>query len=317
MNTPYSPGSLALRLIAVLILVTAVADTSWAQITSATLAGTIKDETGGILPGVDIVAKNVDTGQSRTLVTNAEGAYTITGLPPGKYEVRASLQGFGTVAETIQLTVGQQAGLNLTLKVGATQENVTVTASALIVDTQSSALSALVPEKTIEELPLNGRNYINLATLQPGIINFTEKSGTSSSTRGVQLNINGMGGRSNSFLIDGANMKGYAGIATVTAANSTLGVDTIREFRVVTNAFSADYGRAMGGVISLATKSGSNSFHGSGFEFFRDSKLDAPNYFDPADASGDKQAPPFKRNQYRWIVRRTAQAEQGVLFRGV
>ena len=114
----------------------------------------------------------------------------------------------------------------------------------------------------------------------------------------MQLNINGMGGRSNSFLIDGANMKGYAGIATVTAADSTLGVDTIREFRVVTNAFSADYGRAMGGVISIATKSGTNAFHGSAFEFFRDSKFDAPNYFDPADASGNKQAPPFKRNQF-------------------
>jgi hypothetical protein len=298
MKRSRSLGSPAARIIAALVLVVAVAATSWAQITSATLSGTIKDETGGILPGVDVVAKNLDTGQSRTVVTNGEGAYTFTGLGPGKYEVRASLQGFNTIAEAIQLTVGQQAGLNLLLKVGTTQENVTVTASALIVDTQSSALSALVPEKTIEELPLNGRNYIGLATLQPGIINFTEKSGSSSSTRGVQLNINGMGGRSNSFLIDGANMKGYAGIATVTAANSTLGVDTIREFRVVTNAFSADYGRAMGGVISIASKAGSNAFHGSGFEFFRDSKLDAPNYFDPADASGTKQAPPFKRNQY-------------------
>src|SRR4029077_8191889 len=191
----------------------------------------------------------------------------------------------------------QEAALNITLEVGATEESVTVAANALFVDTRSSALSALVPEKTIEELPLNGRNYINLATLQPGIINFTEKSGTSSSTRGVQLNINGMGGRSNSFLIDGANMKGYARIATVTAADSTLGVDTIREFRVVTNAFSADYGRAMGGVISIATKSGSNDFHGSAFEFFRDSRFDAPNYFDPVDGSGRKQAPPFKRNQ--------------------
>src|SRR5713226_815786 len=112
------------------------------------------------------------------------------------------------------------------------------------------------------------------------------------STRGVQLNINGMGGRSNSFLIDGANMKGYAGIATVTAADSTLGVDTIREFRVVTNALSADYGRAMGGVISIATKSGSNDFHGSAFEFFRDSTFDAPSYFDVGDP------PPFTRNQY-------------------
>src|SRR4029077_17248994 len=186
----------------------------------------------------------------------------------------------------------QEAALNITLEVGATEESVTVAANALFVDTRSSALSALVPEKTIEELPLNGRNYINLATLQPGIINFTEKSGTSSSTRGVQLNINGMGCRSNSFLMDGANMRGYAGIATVSAADSTLGVDTIQEFRVVTNAFSADYGRAMGGVINIATKSGTNGLHGSGFEFFRNSKMDARNFFDVGDV------PPFTRHQY-------------------
>ena len=287
-----------IRILVAVLSVGALAVPAAAQITSATVSGTITDETGGILPGVDIAAKNIDTGLSRTFVSTAEGSFTIAGLPPGKYEVRASLQGFGSTVETIQLTVGEQAGLNLVLKVGTAQESITVTGTAgTLVDTQSSALSALVLEKTIEELPLNGRNYIGLATLQPGIINFTEK-GSSSSTRGTQLNINGMGGRSNSFLIDGANMRGYAGVATVTAADSTLGVDTIREFRVVTNAFSADYGRAMGGVISIATKSGSNALHGSAFEFFRDSTFDSPNYFDPVDASGDKQAPPFTRHQF-------------------
>src|SRR5207245_4893217 len=137
-----------------------------------------------------------------------------------------------------------------------------------------------------------GHNDTYVATHQPGIVNFTEKAGTAPATRGLQLNINGMGGRSNSFLIDGANMKGYAGIATVTAADTTLGVETIREFRVVTNSFSADYGRAMGGVINIATKSGSNELHGSGFEFFRDSKMDARNFFDVG------AAPPFTRHQY-------------------
>src|SRR5260221_9263866 len=281
-----------LRSLVILVIVFSSASTGFAQITAATMSGTIKDETGGVLPGADVVAKNLDTGLSRSTVSNADGGFTLAGLPPGRYEVRVALQGFATNAQTVELAVAQQAGLTVTLKVGATEESVTVTAGAVLVDTQSSALSALVPEKTIEELPLNGRNYISLATLQPGIINFTEKSGTSSSTRGVQLNINGMGGRSNSFLIDGANMKGYAGIATVTAADSTLGVDTIPEFRVVTNAFSADYGRAMGGVISIATKSGANDYHGSTFEFFRDSKFDAPNYFDVGDA------PPFTRNQF-------------------
>jgi hypothetical protein len=281
-----------IRSLAGLALVFTCASPAFAQITAATISGTVKDETGGVLPGADIVAKNLDTGMSRASVSNGDGAFTLAGLAPGRYEVRVTLQGFNTSAQNIEVAVAQQAGLNVTLKVGTTQESVTVTASSILVDTRSSALSALVPEKTIEELPLNGRNYINLATLQPGIINFTEKSGTSSSTRGVQLNINGMGGRSNSFLIDGANMKGYAGIATVTAADSTLGVDTIREFRVATNAFSADYGRAMGGVISIATKSGGNEFHGSAFEFYRDSQFDAPNYFDVGGP------PPFKRHQY-------------------
>src|SRR5207247_3263223 len=162
--------------------------------------------------------------------------------------------------------------------------------------TRTSALSAIVLKKTIEELPLNGRNYIMLATLQPGIVQFTEKLTTSPAQRGVSLNINGMGGRSNSFLIDGANMRGYAGMATVTASDSTLGVETIQEFRVVTNAFSADYGRAMGGVVSIATKSGSNQVHGSGFEFFRDSRMDARNFFDVA------APPPFTRHQFGGTV---------------
>jgi hypothetical protein len=292
MQCPDLRATLARTFVILVLFLFTAAPGGYAQITAATVSGTIKDATGGVLPGVDVVVKNLETGLSRSAVTDTNGAFTIPGLAPGRYEARATLQGFKTEAKTFDLAVAQQAGLNMTLEVGATEERITVAANAVLVDTRSSSLSALVPEKTIEELPLNGRNYISLATLQPGIINFTEKSGTSSSTRGVQLNINGMGGRSNSFLIDGANMKGYAGIATVTAADSTLGVDTIREFRVVTNAFSADYGRAMGGVINIATKSGSNDFHGSGFEFYRDSRFDAPNYFDVGDP------PPFTRNQY-------------------
>src|SRR5262245_29755790 len=281
------------RVIVAVVLLLVTASFAAAQITSATLSGTIKDETGGVLPGVDVVIRNVDTGLTRNSVTDTNGYFTVPGLPPGKYETRASLQGFRTgVQSDVTLQVGQQAGLNMVLKVGTTEESITVSGESALVETRSAALSAIVLGKTIEELPLNGRNYITLATLQPGIVQFTEKSGTAPATRGVQLNINGMGGRSNSFLIDGANMKGYAGIATVTAADSTLGVETIREFRVITNSFSADYGRAMGGVVSIATKSGSNELHGSGFEFFRDSSMDARNFFDMGDT------PPFTRHQY-------------------
>jgi hypothetical protein len=280
------------RCFVIFALALGLAPAAFGQITAATVSGTVKDETAGVLPGVDIAVKNRDTGVSRSVATDSNGSFTVTGLMPGRYELRSSLAGFQTNAQQFDLTVAQTASLNIVLKVGNASETVTVAANAMLTDARTSALSALVPQKTIEELPLNGRNYIGLATLQPGIINFTEKSGTSSSTRGVQLNINGMGGRSNSFLMDGANMRGYAGIATVSAADSTLGVDTIQEFRVVTNAYSADYGRAMGGVINLVSKSGSNQLRGSVFEFFRDSKFDAKNYFDVGSA------PAFKRNQF-------------------
>src|SRR5919206_2126553 len=275
------------------VLLLATASLAVAQITSATLSGTIKDETGGVLPGVDLVTANLDTGLTRSGVTDSNGYFTVPGLAPGRYEARARLQGFRTGVQTgITLQVGQDAGLNFVLSVGATAESITVSGESALVETRSSALSAIVVEKTIEELPLNGRNYIMLATLQPGIVQFTERTSTSPAQRGVQLNINGMGGRSNSYLMDGANMRGYAGQATVTAADSTLGVETIQEFRVVTNAFSADYGRAMGGVVSVASKAGTNLVRGSGFEFFRNSKMDAPNYFDVGDP------PPFTRHQF-------------------
>jgi hypothetical protein len=275
------------------VLVATTTSLAAAQITSATLSGTIKDATGGVLPGVDVVVRNLDTGLMRTVVTDANGYFTVPGLAPGKYEARASLQGFSTwVQAGIALEVGQQAGVNVVMSLGAAEETITVSGESALVDVRTSALSAVVDEKTIEELPLNGRNYIALATLQPGIVQFTERVSTSPAQRGVQLNINGMGGRSNSYLIDGANMRGYAGQATVTAADSTLGVETIQEFRVVTNAFSADYGRVMGGVVSIASKAGTNVLHGSGFEFFRSSKMDARNFFDMGEA------PPFTRHQF-------------------
>src|SRR5437773_927606 len=263
------------------------------QITSATISGTVKDQTNAVLPGVDVVLKNKSTGLTRTGVTDANGYFTLPGLPPGTYEARASLTGFGTAVERVTLAVAQEAGLTLTLAVTGTAESITVVGTAALVDTRSAAMSAVVTEKTISELPLNGRNYIDLALLQPGVSNFSEKDSTASSNRGTKLNINGMSFRSNSYLLDGANMRGYAGTATVSAAETTLGVETIQEFRVVTNAYSADYGRAMGGVISLVTKSGTNNVHGSGFEFFRDSSMDARNFFDRGS-----EPPPFKRYQF-------------------
>ncbi len=302
----------ALLTLLIAMLLVGLADPSAAQITSATLSGTVRDETGGVLPGADLFARNVDTGLTRQAVTNESGFFTLSGLPPGPYEVRAQLQGFGTAVERVTLAVAQQAGLNVVLKVSGAEETVNVVGTAALVDTRSSALSAVVTEQTIEQLPLNGRNYIDLATLQPGVASFSEKDSTASSNRGTKLNINGMSFRSNSYLLDGANLRGYAGTATVSAAETTLGVETIQEFRVVTNAFSADYGRAMGGVISLVTKSGTNRVHGSGFEFFRDSSMDSRNFFDRG-----AEPPPFRRNQFGVSIGGPIRQNKVFFFAGV
>jgi hypothetical protein len=297
MKTPATtcPGSILRRscpIAATMLLVVAISvPNASAQITAATVSGVLADETGGVLPGVGVTLKNVETGLTRSVVTGGDGSYNLPGLPPGMYEARASLPGFTpAVRSGIQLAVGQQASLNLTLKVGLT-EMVIVGGAPALVDTKSSSLSAVVDEKAIEELPLNGRNFIELALLQPGVVAFSMRGAGSLTSRGQQININGANGRANSYLLDGANMSSYAGVAVSTAVDTTLGVDMIQEFRVVTNAFSADYGRAMGGVISVVTKSGTNQPHGSGFEFFRNSAMDARNFFDVA-------APlPFERHQ--------------------
>jgi Carboxypeptidase regulatory-like domain/TonB-dependent Receptor Plug Domain/TonB dependent receptor-like, beta-barrel len=296
---------------AMLIVVASAVPNSAAQITAATVSGVVNDEAGGVLPRVEVTLKNVETGFTRSVVTSADGAYSIPGLPPGTYDASASLPGFTPALRSgIRLAIGQQEGLNLTLRVGAS-EVVMVAGTAALVDTKSSTLSALVDQKTIEDLPLNGRNFIELALLQPGVVVFNMRSTGSLTSRGQQININGANGRANSYLLDGANMSSYAGVAVSTAADTTLGVDMIREFRVVTNAFSADYGRAMGGVISVATKSGTNQLQGSAFEFFRNSAMDARNYFDVGEQ------PPFERNQFGATIGGPIRKNKTFLFAGV
>src|SRR5262245_36405295 len=216
----------------VLLLAVVCGRTASAQITSATITGTVKDQGGSLLPGVDMVIKNLETGLIRSVITGDDGSYRIPGLPPGIYEARGSLQGFTTALRTgIVLAVAEQASLNLTMQVGAS-EQLTVVGTQPLVDVKTSSLSTLVDERTIEQLPLNGRNFIDLTALQPGVAAFYRRAGTGVTLRGQQLNINGADGRANSYLLDGANMGGYAGLAVSTAADSTLGIDMIREFRV-------------------------------------------------------------------------------------
>lgn len=294
----------------VVLLVLSCGRAASAQITSASVSGIIRDQTGAALPGVAVTVKNLETQLTRAAVTADDGSYSIAGLPPGLYEARAVLQGFATALHTgLVLAVAQQASLNLTMKVGAS-EALTVVGTQALVDVKTSALSSLVDEKTIEQLPLNGRNFIDLALLQPGVVAFSTRGRAGPSGRGQQIDINGANGRANSYLLDGANMSGYGGLAVANAADTTLGLDTIREFRVVTNAFPADYGRAMGGVVSVITKSGTNEFRGSAFEFFRNDTLDARNYF-------DDEKPAFERHQFGSTASGPVRKNRTFFFGGV
>ena len=262
-----------------------------AQNTSATIVGTITDETGGMLPGVAVVITNTETALTRSLVTDASGRYSAPNLPPGAYEIKASLEGFGGVLRRgITLTVGREAVVDMTLKLGEMTSETTVVGEAPTIDLKSSSTGSVITGGQIEAIPLNGRSYVELTSLTPGVlINQTGNQSTSNGF-GVKLAVNGARYTSNLFTLDGTSMNDEYNQAG-SASGNLLGVESIREFQVLTNSFSAEYGHHTGGIVNAATKSGANTFQGSAFEFHRDSALDARNYFDAAK-------PPFQRNQF-------------------
>ncbi len=276
---------------ACLLFVTALGPTASAQ-TTATVSGTIRDQSGGVLPGVTVTVTNTSTNLVRSNVTGTEGRYAIPSLPPGRYELRAELTGFKPhVQRDLDLTVGESLVLNLALQVG-TAEEVTVVARTPVINTATSELSYLVGADTIEQLPLNGRNYTDLAFLQPGVLSYPHRDGGSVVAHGVGVSVNGQDPRANVYLLDGTLQNDFTNGPAGSAAGTSLGIETIREYRVETNSYSAEFGRNSGGQITILSKSGSNQFAGSAFEFHRNDGMDARNFFDV----GEK--PDFHRNQF-------------------
>ena len=261
--------------------------------TTGTLLGTVTDSTAAAVPGAAVRATNVETGISRATVTNAAGRYRIPELGLGLYSVEAQITGFQTeVRSGIRLTVGREAVVDLELKVGAITERVEVTAEAPLVQTKDSAVSYLVDENTMRDLPLNGRSYTQLATLQPNVISNTNYSKHLTAGTGLNLIVQGQRPGANLFLLDGTEANDFVGKTPGGLAGATLGVEAIREFSLLTGNFSAEYGHFMGGVVNVATRSGTNTFHGNLFYFLRNSALDAKNFFDRLDFP----IPAFKRN---------------------
>src|SRR5262245_25539476 len=261
--------------------------------TAATISGTVEDSGRSVLPGVSVTVRNVETSLVRTVATGPEGRYVIPGLPPGEYELRAELASFKPhVRRGLQLTVGQALVLNLTLQVGGLSEEVTVTGDTPLVNSSSAELSYLVGADTIDALPLNGRHYTGLAVLQPGVLAYPHRDGGSVVAHGLGMSVNGQDPRSNVYLLDGTLQNDFTNGPAGSAAGTALGMETVREFRVETNAYSAEFGRNSGGQINVLTKSGSNRYTGSAYEYHRNDALDARNYFDSLGK------PNFHRNQF-------------------
>jgi hypothetical protein len=268
---------------------------AFGQVITGTISGTVRDSSGAVLPGTTIQVQNTDTGVGRTVTSDARGYYTAPNLNPGNYEVSSSLEGFQTeIRRGITVNVGQAAVIDFSLRVGAVSERVEVTAEAPLIETTNAVVSGLVTERQVEDLPLNSRSLIELAPLQAGIVLAPTGESSASKGMGAKLVISGTRYNTNLFQVDGADINDLGGAAG-SASQNLMGAETIKEFNVVINAYSAEYGKHSGGVFNAVTKSGTNTLHGSAFNFLRNDNLDAARWEDNKNGS---PKPEFKRNQF-------------------
>jgi hypothetical protein len=274
----------------------------YAQVVGATLSGTVTDQSGAVVPGTEISIKNTATGVTRAVTTDSAGFYTAPNLLPGNHEITATSPGFSTEVQTgVTLTVGAQQVLNFTLRVGTVTERIQVAGEAPTVQLASSSISAVVNSTTVRELPLNGRSWTDLATLQPGVDAIQTQAsfsiGADRGNRGFgnQITVAGARPEQNNYRLDGVSTNDFNNAAPGSVMGGDLGVDAIEEFSVITSNYSAEYGRSSGGVLNAITRSGTNQFHGGVYEFLRNSALDARNFF---DYTTPNRLPPFRRNQF-------------------
>ena len=270
-----------------------------AQVSGGTLSGTVVDPSGAVVPNAHVTILNAGTGIARSTTTNGSGFYTTPNLNPGNYQVTVDAQGFARSTEQTLITVGQEAELNIHLGVAAQQSTVQVQENVQQVELATSTLSATVGGQAVRDIPLNGRDWTSLAQLEPNVhsvdTQFSIQAGNNSRANrgwGSQLMIAGNRPQQNNYRLDGITMNDYSGSGPGSVLGGALGVDAIQEFSVITGNADAQYGRQSGGVINAVTRAGTNSLHGSVYEFLRNSALDTRNYFDGASV------PPFKRNQF-------------------
>jgi outer membrane receptor protein involved in Fe transport len=278
-----------------LIAIVMPAALAGAQGTTGSIAGFVTDDTGGALPGATVTIRQLDTDRKQSVVTDAGGRYRAQQLAPGRYDLTVELSGFRTArAADLTLTIGQDTVVNVSLKVGGLNEQVVVTGEAALVNMRQSSVAALVDEKQIRELPLNGRDFSQLTLLQPGVTASPSTQQQVDRGMGTQVSIAGARPNQISYQLDGADANTQGNGSPGSAAGGLLGVETVREFQVLVNNYSAEYGRSTGGIVTAVTRSGTNAFKGTLFEFNRNSRFDSRTVFDDPD----QDIPELKRNQF-------------------
>lgn len=281
-----------------LLCVVCTARLAHAQV-AAHIKGVVSDASGAAVPSASVEVRNVETGAVRSTATDDAGRYLVLSLALGDYEIRASKAGFQEAVRTgVHLIVGEEASVDLRLQISSEKSEVLVQDDAPMVTTTTRDTSGFVGEQQVKDLPLNGRSYDLLLTLNPGIVNFTSQkaggTGISNSTTANNFAVNGNRPQQNLFLLNGVEFTGAAENNMTPGGTSglLLGVDAVREFDVQRDSYSAEFGKHPGGQVIIVTQSGSNARHGSAYEFLRNNALDAPNFFDQGSA------PPFQRNQF-------------------
>ena len=278
-----------------------------AQEAGGTIVGTVTDPSGAAVGSANVTIKNVATGVERNSATNADGVYSAPNLIPGTYEITIIATGFATAAvQGVGLLGGERREVSVVMKLGQASDKVNVVSSEISdIQLASSEVRGVVDSHTVNELPLNGRDWTSLTLLEPGVAQVrTQKALGVSNDRpnrglGTDVTIGGNRPQGNNYRLDGVSINDYSSGAPGSVTGGVLGVDAVQEFSVVTSNAPADYGKTSGGVINAVSRSGTNAFHGSAYEFLRNSKLDTRNFFDTAkDASGNLIVPPFKRNQF-------------------
>jgi hypothetical protein len=274
------------------LVLTAGAISTFSQGTQS-ISGTVKDPSGGAIPGATVTITQTDTGSVRTFTTDASGGYAVPNLAVGTYTVEVKATGFSTVVRSgIVLHVGDQPVVDVPMNVGSMAQTVEVASAVPTIDTSNAVVGGVVENQQIENLPLNGRGFADLAVLQPGVVYASTGARSLSAGFGQKISISGMRVSSNDYTLDGQDIdNAYNDIGNPTG--EAAGIDAVQEYEVVTNPFSAEYGRTGAGLVQIVTKSGTNDFHGTAYEYFRNKVFNTRNHFDPASGP-----PAFERNQF-------------------